>query len=114
MQGIERSQGSVTIVDITGRLRVEEGVDELRALIVRLIAEGRRYIVLNLAGCSYVDSAGLGELATALVKARKAGGQLVLLNPTERVEELLKITRLGDVFTIHRDERAAIDAVQTL
>jgi anti-sigma B factor antagonist len=113
MQCLQRNQGSVTIVDIAGRLRVDEGVDELRALVARTIAEGRRYLVLNLAGCSYVDSAGLGEMATALVRVRKADGQLVLLNPTERVEALLDITRLRDVFTICRDEPAAVAALQT-
>ena len=112
MQGTERRHGTVTIVDVVGRLRVEDGADDFRALITRLVAEGQRYVVLNLTSCAYVDSAGLGELATALVKVRKAGGQLVLLNPTPRVLELLRITRFVDVFTIYRDEREAIEAVQ--
>ena len=112
MQGIERRHGTVTIVDVVGRLHVEDGADDFRALITRLVGEGQRYIVLNLAACAYVDSAGLGELATALVKVRRAGGQLVLLNPTARLQELLRITRFVDVFTIHRDEREAIDAAQ--
>ena len=112
MQAILRTQGIVTVIDIAGRLRLEDGVDEFRAVVGRLVGEGQPSVVLNMAACSYVDSAGLGELATALVKVRKAGGQLVLLNPTDRVHELLRVTRLGEVFTIHRDEQAAVQAVQ--
>ena len=114
MHGIERSQGSVTIVDVVGRLRVEDGVVDFRALVARLIADGRRDVVLYLAACPYGDSAGLGEVATALVRVQKAGGRLVLLNPTERVQELLRMTRLLDVFTVCGDEPSAIDAVQRL
>ena len=112
MQAIERSQDNVTIIDVVGRLVVEDGVNELRALVARLIAEGRRDLVLNLGPCPYVDSAGIGTLATALVRVHKSGGQLVLLNPRERVKELLRMTGLLDVFTVYDDEPSAVHAVQ--
>lgn len=114
MQAIERSQGSVTIVDVVGRLGVEHGAADFRALMAQLIADGRRDLVINLAACHYVDSAGLGELATTLVRMQKAGGRLVLLKPSDRVLELLRITRLLDVFTVLSDESSAIDVVQQL
>jgi anti-anti-sigma factor len=114
MQATERSLGSVTIVDVVGRLGVEHGAADFRALVARLIGDGRRDVVLNLSACHYVDSAGLGELATALVRMQKAGGRLVLLKPADRVLELLRITRLLDVFTVYSDESSAIDAVQRL
>jgi anti-anti-sigma factor len=113
VQALERPRGSVTIVDITGRIRLDDGAQEFRALIARLFAEGKRAVVLNMAACPYVDSAGLGELATALVKARNAGGQLVLLNVAERIQELLRITRLLRVFIIRHDEPSAVDAALT-
>ena len=111
MHAIERRQHGVTIIEVVGRLRVEDGVDDFRALVAGLIADGRRHVVLNLARCLYVDTAGLGEVATALVRAQKAGGRLVLVSPTARVQELLRITRLLDLFTVCGDEPSAIDAV---
>jgi anti-sigma B factor antagonist len=114
MELTERTEGGVTILDLVGRLRVEDGASDFRASIVGLIAKGCCCLVLNLERCPYVDSAGLGELATALVKARKAGGQVVLVNVPDRVLELLRITRLTDVFTICQDERSALAAVQSV
>jgi len=54
-------------------------------------------IVLDLRDCMHMDSAGLGALATALVKAHKVGRQLVLLHVSGRVRELLRITSLVSV-----------------
>lgn len=109
-----RHLGAVSIVDITDDLSTDEGGSDLRPQISRLIAEGRRCIILNLAGCPRVDSVGLGELATALVKVRRTGGHLTLLSPTERVQALLRMTRLDGVFTIYRDEQTATGAIQAL
>ena len=109
---VERRDGIVTILDITGRLSLDDGTREFRALLVGLIGENRNRIVLNMAACSHVDSAGLGELATALVKTHNAGGKLVLLNVTDRVRELLRITRLLESFTVQNDEAAAVATAQ--
>jgi anti-sigma B factor antagonist len=108
----ERSDGIVTILDITGRLNLGDGTEEFRALLVGLIGERKTRIVLNMAGCRHVDSAGLGELATALVRTQNAGGKLVLLNLPDRVRELLRITRLLEAFTVQNDEAAAVAAAQ--
>ena len=109
---VERRDGIVTILDITGRLSLDDGTQEFRALVVGLIGENRNRIVLNLAACGQVDSAGLGELATALVKTHNAGRKLVLLNVTGRVRELLRITRLLEAFTVENDEAAAVAIAQ--
>ena len=112
MLWVERSDGIVTILDITGRLNLDDGTEEFRALLVGLIGERKTRIVLNMAGCRHIDSAGLGELATALVRTHNAGGKLVLLNLPYRVRELLRITRLLEAFTVQNDEAAAVAAAQ--
>jgi anti-sigma B factor antagonist len=112
MPCFERSDGIVTILDITGRLSLDDGTEEFRALVARLIGENKTRIVLNMAACRFVDSAGLGELATALVKTHNAGGRLVLLNLTDRVRELLRMTRLLESFTVQNDEATAVATAQ--
>ena len=95
-----RSVGSVTVLDLTGRLSVgadEREVAPLRAVIRDLIAGGCRDVVVNLSGLMYIDARGLGELATAAKMLRDARGRLTLSAATPRVARLLAVTRLNTV-----------------
>jgi anti-sigma B factor antagonist len=103
-----RQTGSVTIIDLNGRITLGEDLPQLRQLIRDLLAQGHKNILLNLAEVSYIDSAGLGELVSANVAAANRGGQLKLLHLTKRVRDLLQITKLLTVFDAHEDEAEAI------
>jgi len=72
---------------------------------------GERKVLLNLAGVSYVDSSGIGELTGALASMQKQGGQLKLFNPTSKVAELLRTARLYSLFDVKDDENSAIQSV---
>ena len=102
-----RHVGSVTIVDVNGRI-VREGSGSLRDLLSKLLAEGHTKIVVNLAGTSQVDTAGLAYLISALVSARKQQGELMLLKPAKMVQEVIQLTKLDTVFHIIEDESAAV------
>ena len=96
------------IVEASGRIEFGPSCLQLRELAKRLTSDGGRYFVLNMAGISYVDSAGLGLLLSIYATIRNQGGDLKLLNVSDRVQELLKITNLIHVFEIYEDEDHAI------
>ena len=97
----ERESGDVTILTITGESTLSAGGDvQLKDKIQSLLQQGRRKILLDLGGVSYVDSAGLGQLVQATVTASKNGGKLKLLNLTKRLNDLLVVTKLSTVFDI--------------
>jgi anti-sigma B factor antagonist len=75
-----------------------------------LAKKGQRKIVLNLAGVSYVDSSGVGQLVGALTSARNQGGDTKLLKPSSNILLLLKTTKLDTVFDIHEEESTAIQS----
>jgi anti-sigma B factor antagonist len=79
-----RQVRSVTILDINGRIVLQECA-LLRDLLSNLLAAGRNKILVNLAGISSVDSAGLAYLISGLVSARKRQGELKLLSPAKNV-----------------------------
>jgi anti-sigma B factor antagonist len=108
----DREVSGVTIVDITGRITLGEGNMILREIIGDLVSKGRRKIVLNLAQVDFIDSAGMGELVKSYTTLRKQGGQLKLMSLHEKVENLLKLTSLTQVFDIHKDEVSAIRAFE--
>ena len=76
-----RQSGTVSLVDLSGRLTSFE-VGALRDTIARLLKEGRRSIVLNLSG--------------------------VGLSP--KVEEVLKVTQLYQVFPEFPSEEEAVES----
>jgi anti-sigma B factor antagonist len=96
------------IVEASGRIDSGPAYLQLRELTKRLTTEGTRYFVLNMAGISYVDSAGLGLLLSIYATIRNQGGDLKLLNVSPRVQELLKTTNLGHIFEIYDDENEAV------
>ncbi len=103
-----REVGTVTIVDITGRIELGEESAAVRDIVSKLLSSGHKHILLNLAEVNYIDSSGLGMLVSAFASARKQGGELKLLNLTDKVVDLMQVTKLYTVFDISTDEAAAV------
>lgn len=104
----ERQAGDVTILDMKGAVRMGEGSIALRDAIRRLAGEGKKKVLLNLGGVNYVDSSGIGELIANYTTISREGGQLKLLNLTERIQNLLVITKLLTVFDAYDNEAEAL------
>jgi len=100
------------IVEASGRLVAGEPSTQLRDLVKRLTAEGARSFVFNLAGVSYMDSSGLGLLLSIYATIRAQGGDVKLANIGDRVKDLLKMTKLTEVFQIFEDENLALAAAK--
>jgi anti-sigma B factor antagonist len=106
-----REAGSVTIVDLSGRIDLGGGSALLRDTIRSLVAKDRIKIALNMSGVSYIDSAGVGELVGAYLPIKSKGGGLVLLNPSGRVLDVLKLTQLTRIFKVYESEPAALESL---
>ena len=108
----EQEVGGVTVVRAEGRLTLTDSNGALKNMISSLVESGRTRIVLNLAGVPYVDSSGLGEIASAHVTVSKIGGTLLLSAVHERVMEALTITKLTRVLIAEKDEPSAVARLQ--
>jgi anti-sigma B factor antagonist len=108
MQMAERQVGTVTILDLAGRLTIDDGVEVLKDKVHSLIGEGRNRVILNLALLSYMDSSGLGQLVSCHNSLAKTTGGLTLLRLTKRNVDLLSITRLATVFKTTDSEDDAL------
>ena len=105
-----RQVEGVTIVDLSGPIKLGEGSSVLRDTVKDLLRKGQKKILLNLGDVSYIDSSGLGEMVSAFTTTRNLGGELKLLHLTKKVHDLLQITKLYTVFDVKDDEAAAISA----
>jgi len=106
----ERQVGDVFVVSVAGNIITDGSAVRVREIIRRLLAEGRRKILLDMAHVRWVDSMGLGVLVSALVSAMREGGQIKLLKVRQNVKDLLSVTKLDTVFTAYDDEAEALNA----
>lgn len=103
-----RHVDGVAVVDLIGRLTSSDEAGILSERVSRLMAEGHSRVVLNLAQLTYLDSSGLGEMVACYSRVRKAGGAIRLAQTTDRVQDLLTITRLVTVFESYETEALAL------
>ncbi len=103
-----REVSHVTILDVEGRIVLGDEIGDLRDAVRNLIQQDKKKIILNLAGVEYIDSSGVGELVSSFTTVRNAGGELKLLNLTQKVQDVLHVTKLYTVFDIKDDEFHAV------
>jgi anti-sigma B factor antagonist len=106
----ERAAGDVTILDMDGKITIGEGSVALRTAIRRLLEEGKKKVLLNLARVGYIDSSGIGELVSSYTAIDREKGQLKLLNLTQKLQDLLTITKLLTVFDVYDNEQDALNS----
>ena len=105
-----RELDRIVVVDVVGRLTLSDSRTQLRDLVHVFTGNGRKKFLINLAGVDFVDSDGLGELTRCYSIIRQAGGEMKLVHVHKKVQALLELTRLINLFEIHGEEHAALQA----
>jgi anti-sigma B factor antagonist len=99
--------GDVHVLDIDGKLTIDDGSAVYDAILAAL-GGGERKILLDLEGITALDSSGVGDLMAGYASAKNRGATVKLLKLAPKVGEVLKITQLIGFFEIFEDEGAAI------
>ncbi len=109
---IERTQeGTVSVLAVEGVIKLGESARQFSEYLESLLAQDVRAVLIDLSSIDYVDSTGLGELVGYLQRFTKEGRRLALLNPHQRILNLLKLTKLDEVFPIFESRTAAVSAL---
>ena len=115
-----RQEGEVRIIELTGEFAVGGGglarpldlrgspLLDLSETLGVLLEQGCQRILLDLRKVTFLDSAGLGELVACQKRTRQNGGDIRLLQPTDRVREVLEMTGLTSAFRIFEDKPRAL------
>jgi len=104
-----RQSDKATLVDVSGKLTSFEA-QALRDAIHCLLQQGNNNIILNLTGLDYLDSSGIGELVRNYLAVVKKGGAMKVVGLAPKVEEILKVTQLYQVFPEFPDEASALES----
>lgn len=110
MNATTRQVNGVTIVDLHGALVAGVGDEIVRDAVNRLLAADHRYILLNLAEVTRLDSAGVGELVASWKLANRFGAQLKLLRPGDRVRSTLHLAQVLPLVEVFEEEAQAVQS----
>jgi anti-sigma B factor antagonist len=110
MQITQREVRGVIILDLEGRLVLEDGVTPFVERMNALGHLGGTRILLNFEKVTYLDSAGVGAVAWKYVTVRKRNGDVKLLNLHPKSHTVLKTTKLLTILESFESEEAAIDS----
>jgi len=107
----ERNALPVHVLTLTGYLDGHTFV-ELERRLDGLVKAGKTRLVLELAGLSYIASAGVGAFINCQHQVQRAGGNLQLVNPSPSVREIFAILGLETLFVIHETTDDGIAAAK--
>lgn len=105
-------QDGVTIFKLEGNMIDKTQTMGLMEQIDKLISSGKKHIVLDLEGLRYMNSSGLNVLVNILTKARNVGGDVSVCNLSEKVKNLLLVTKLDTIFHILPSVEEAIQRLK--
>jgi anti-anti-sigma factor len=81
---------------------------KLEAAVAKQLEHGRVHIILNFRRDTIVDAAGMGAITGVLHALEGKGGTLKLVAPSDGMQDLMGITRLGTCFDVFATEKAAL------
>ncbi len=93
-------QDDIVILSLSGKIMGGPEASEISGKINQLIDDGKLKIIIDLGEVEWMNSSGLGILIDAVTVLKKSSGALRLTNVSERISNLLKITKLNTVFAI--------------
>ncbi len=105
-------KGSTCIIHLSGNLIEGNQAIPLLKETDNILQDGTRVIILELKNLKYMNSMGLGTLITMLTKARKTSGEVIICGVSQKIKELLIITKLNSVFTVTETLEEAIKKIK--
>jgi anti-sigma B factor antagonist len=108
MQLEEQIVGEVAVVRVSGEIVLKKNRSMLLHDKVRhLLQQGHANVLIDLGNVTFVDSAGLGELVQTNSTAKDHGAALKLFGPSNRLREMMNVTRLTSILAVYEDETEA-------
>lgn len=90
----------VDVIEIKGKIMGGDDFVPLDDKLYALLGRGRTKAIVDLSGCDWINSTGLGRLIHHSTSFRNVKGELKLANLTEKIDKIITITRLSEVFDV--------------
>jgi anti-sigma B factor antagonist len=97
----------ITVIELSGRLTLGRDSGQIETGLLKLLDEGVRKFVIDVAKVEYMDSTGIGKIAYCYGKITQAGGQARVAGARGLVMDLFRITRMDRVIRFFPDVETA-------
>ncbi|MGI5170216.1 STAS domain-containing protein [Spirillospora sp. CA-253888] len=104
-------RGGFTIVEFAGALDFAS-VEQARRPLREALEPGRRRLIVDMAGLSFLDSSGLGLMVWAQREAGHHGAWLAWAGLRAHLMRRVQVTGLGRVLSLHPSVQAAQQAAR--
>jgi anti-sigma B factor antagonist len=102
--------GATAKVVLTGKLDIAGA--EVVALPLATLAGGKRGVLIDMTGVTFIASIGIRHLVSASKALMRRGGRLVLLNPNPMVADVLTTSGVTELMTLAHSEADAAAALK--
>lgn len=99
----------VTELKFIGEVFTEEEYKPLFEAVNTQLENGNKKIIFNLEGMSYMNSLGLNSLIKSFTSIRNEGGDMVIVNISKKINQVLILTKLNSVLNIATSLKNAIE-----
>ena len=106
----KKHHDNFTILYVEGLIKLGESAEFFSSALENVLKNESSNVIIDFTKIDYIDSTGIGELVGYLGKFSTQNRKLILVNPSERIQKLLKLAKLDTVFKIYDSEDAAIAA----
>lgn len=106
----KKHHDNFTVLYVEGLIKLGESAEFFSSALENVLKSENTNVIIDFTKIDYIDSTGIGELVGYLGKFSSQNRKLILVNPSERIQKLLKLAKLDSVFKIYASEEEAISA----
>ena len=110
MEVSTRKRGQYKIIDIDGDINEVDNYNVLKEVIVSSLDSGDKFIALNLANTTFLNSGAVSLFISWQKKITGIGGNLVILEPPQVIYEILRILCIEKIIKVHMSEEEFFSA----
>ncbi|MBN1482439.1 anti-sigma factor antagonist [candidate division KSB1 bacterium] len=104
----QREQEGVLVFELSGKIIGGPDASKINDKLHEFSESGHLHVVADLSKVNWMNSSGLGIIISALTTVRNAGGELKIAAATEKIKNLLTITKLTNVIKLYDTVEEAI------
>lgn len=102
-------QSGVFIVRIEGELDLSS-VNEFRQIVDQVLDnQSSKYLLMNLAKLTFIDSSGLGAILGRYKKVNLLGGKILVTNVKPQITRIFELSGLHKILAVYPTEAKALE-----
>jgi anti-sigma B factor antagonist len=97
-----------TLLNVEGVIKLGESAHFFAQTLERALKDDKGHVLIDFSKINFIDSTGIGELVGYIGRFKSYNRELVLINPSDRIRNLLKVAHLDKLFPTYETVDEAV------